>query len=86
VKGKIVEFLVLKNNFWGACKQIIWAELGDKTFLIAIIITISSCQCLRSKGNDLMQDIIKNTVTELDSYIQRKQMDKFDELQRDVGP
>jgi hypothetical protein len=46
-----------------------WAELGDKTFLIAIIITISSCQIFRSKGDDLIQDITRNTVTELDSYI-----------------
>jgi len=65
-------YLFLSNDFWGACKHIIYAELGDKTFLIAIMITISSCQWLRSKGDDLMQDIISSTVIELDSYIQRR--------------
>ena len=42
------KFLKLKTDFMGACWTIIKSELGDKTFLIAIIVTISSCRWLRS--------------------------------------
>ena len=78
--GKSVKEIKLRDDFWGACKAIMRAEFFDKTFLIAIIITISSVQWIRSKGDDLIVNIIDLTVIELDNYLQRKQLEKFDEL------